>query len=189
MERINIFLGRHAWAQVLLTVLMACAVMLLMSPGEPPLVVLTRAAVMSVGAVAVLLVLRAGEKRAARGSADRLVTLDRYLRRGEIPSSPTDREAMLDLVEQRLHRTRHRRPALVVLYLMHALLVVAPLMLGNVRQALVIGLLGAVALPLLTWQGGRQIRRLRDMREALRSTSGNSPRTEVTNAMREQRST
>ncbi|MCI3150213.1 hypothetical protein ELQ39_00090 [Streptomyces sp. GB4-14] len=39
---------------------------MLMSPGEPPLVDLARAAVMSVGAVAVPLVLRAREKRAAR---------------------------------------------------------------------------------------------------------------------------
>lgn len=173
MERINTFFGRHVWAQVLLTVLLGWAVIMLMSPGEPPLVVLTRAAVTSAGAVAVLLVLRAREKRTAHGSADRLVILDRQLRRGGIPSSLIDQKTMLNLVEQRLHRTRHRGSALVVLYLMYALLVTAPLLLGHVRQALVCGLLGAVLLPLLTWQGGRKLRRLRDMRETLRrGTSG-----------------
>lgn len=178
MERINTFFGRHVWAQVLLTVLLGSAVITLMSPGEPPLVVLTRAAVMSACSVAFLLMLRAREVRAARGSADRLVTLDRRLRRGEIPSSSTDRDAMLELVEQRLHRTRHRRPALVALYLMWALLVVASLLLGNVRQALICGILGAVVLPLLTWHGGRQIRRMRDVRETLRGTSGPRPERE-----------
>ncbi|MFF5158276.1 hypothetical protein ACFY3N_18895 [Streptomyces sp. NPDC000348] len=168
MERFTTFFGRHVWAQVLLVVLLGWAVIMLMSPGEPALVVLVRAAVTSVGAVAVLLVLRAREKRAAGGSGDRLVTLDRRLRHGEIPSSPADREAMLNLVEQRLHRTRHRRPALVGLYLMYALLVTAPLLLGDVRQALVCGLLGAITLPLLTWQGGRQVRRLHEVRETLR---------------------
>ncbi|MFF6814012.1 hypothetical protein ACFZAG_29635 [Streptomyces sp. NPDC012403] len=172
MERLNTFLGRHIWAQILLVVLLGWAVIMLMSPGEPALVVLARAAVTSVGAVAVLLVLRAREKRVAGGSGDRLVTLDRRLRHGEIPSSPADREAMLDLAEQRLRRTRHRRPALAVLYLMYALLVAAPLLLGNVRQALVCGLLGAVCLPLLTWQGGRQVRRLREVRETLRGSRG-----------------
>ncbi|MFI5566959.1 hypothetical protein ACIA6T_06195 [Streptomyces sp. NPDC051740] len=172
MERLNTFLGRHIWAQVLLVVLLGWAVIMLMSPGEPPLVVLARSAVTSVGAVAVLLVLRAREKRAAGGSGDRLVTLDRRLRHGEIPSSPADREAMLDLVEQRLHRTRHRRPALAVLCLVYVLLVAAPLLLGQVRPALVCALLGAICLPLLTWQGGRQVRRLREMREALRGSTG-----------------
>lgn len=172
MERINTFLGRHVWVQVLLTVLAGWAVIMLMSPGEPPLVVLARAAVMSVGAVAVLLVLRAREKRAARGSADRLVILDRQLRRGEIPSSPADREAMRDLVEQRLHRTRRRKPALVMLCLMYALLVIVLLLLGSGREALVCGVLGAITLPLLTWQGGRQQRRLRDMRATLRGDTG-----------------
>ncbi|MGC0379512.1 hypothetical protein [Streptomyces sp. SAI-229] len=172
MERLNTFLGRRTWAQVLLVVLLGWAVIMLMSPGEPALVVLARSAVTSVGAVAVLLVLRAREKRAAGGSGDRLVTLDRRLRHGEIPSSPTDREAMLGLVEQRLHRTRHRRPALAVLCLMYALLVAAPLLLGQVRQALVLGLLGAVVLPLLTWQGGRRVRRLREVRAALRGSHG-----------------
>lgn len=172
MERLNTFFGRHIWAQVLLVVLLGWAVIMLMSPGEPPLVVLARSAVTSVGAVAVLLVLRAREKRAAGGSGDRLVTLDRRLRHREIPSSPADREAMLDLVEQRLHRTRHRRPALAVLCLMYALLVAAPLLLGQVRQALVLGLLGAIILPLLTWQGGRQVRRLREVRETLRGSPG-----------------
>lgn len=92
---------------------------------------------MSVGEVAVLLVLRAREKRAARGSADRLVILDRQLRRGEIPSSPADREAMRGLVEQRLHRTRRRKPALVMLCLMYALLVTVLLLLDSGREALV----------------------------------------------------
>ncbi|OSP43875.1 hypothetical protein B7767_07880 [Streptomyces sp. 13-12-16] len=172
MERLNTFLGRHIWAQVLLVVLLGWAVIMLMSPGEPALVVLARSAVTSVGAVAVLLVLRAREKRAAGGSGDRLVTLDRRLRHGEIPSSPADREAMLGLVEQRLHRTRHRRPALAVLCLMYALLVAAPLLLGQVRQALVLGLLGAIVLPLLAWQGGRQVRRLREVREILHGSPG-----------------
>ncbi|MEZ3178160.1 hypothetical protein KYY02_05375 [Streptomyces pimonensis] len=168
MERLNTFFGRHVWAQVLLVVLLGWAVIMLMSPGEPALVVLLRAAVTSVGAVAVLLVLRAGEKRAAGGSGDRLVALDRRLRHGELPSSSAERKAMLDLAEQRLRRTRHRRPALVVLWLMYALFVAAPLLLGEVRQALVCGLLGAVVLPLLTWQGGRQVRRLREVRDTLR---------------------
>ncbi|MEW1873026.1 hypothetical protein AB0420_33895 [Streptomyces caelestis] len=172
MERLNTFLGRHVWAQVLLVVLLGWVVIMLMSPGEPALALLLRAAVTSVGAVAVLLVLRAREKRAAGGSGDRLADLDRRLRHGEIPSSPADRKAMLDLVEQRLHRTRHRRPALVVLWLMYALCVAAPLLLGLVRQALVCGLLGVVFLPLLTWQGGRQLRRLREARETLRKGAG-----------------
>ncbi|MFF8544972.1 hypothetical protein ACF060_32350 [Streptomyces werraensis] len=124
---------------------------MLMSPGEPPLVDLARAAVMSVGAVAVPLVLRAREKRAARSSADRLVILEAAAP-GRPPSSPADRETMRDLVEQRLHRPRRRKPALVMLCLMYTLLVTVLLLLDSGREVPVHGVL---TLPLLTWQGGR----------------------------------
>ncbi|MGW4026786.1 hypothetical protein [Streptomyces sp. NPDC005009] len=66
MERLNTFLGRHLWAQVMLVVLLGRAVSTLMSPGEPALVVSARSAVTSVGAVAVLLVLTWQGGRKAR---------------------------------------------------------------------------------------------------------------------------
>ncbi|WP_073933984.1 hypothetical protein [Streptomyces sp. CB02400] len=57
VERLNTFLSRHLWAQVLLVVLLGWAVIILGSSGEPAIVVPARSAVTSAGAVAVLLVL------------------------------------------------------------------------------------------------------------------------------------
>ncbi|MCX4564790.1 hypothetical protein [Streptomyces albogriseolus] len=62
---------------------------------------------------------------------------------------------MRDLVEQRLHRPRRRKPPLVMLCLMYTLLVTVLLPLDSGREVLVHGVLGVITLPLLTWQGGR----------------------------------
>ncbi|MBB6421612.1 hypothetical protein HDC93_007245 [Streptomyces sp. AK010] len=124
MERVNSCLGKHLWLQVLLSVLVAGAVVWMLYPERSPVSVVTRVAVTSLGGVVVLLVVRRKEKRAAGGSADNLVSLDRMLRRGEVPTDPQTRHAMRDLVDHRLHRTRHRVAAQILLAVMWATLVV-----------------------------------------------------------------
>ncbi|MFF7646063.1 hypothetical protein [Streptomyces canus] len=58
-----------------------------------------RTAFASLGGIAVVTAVRREETRVA-GSRDGLVSLDRRLRRGEVPTTPGERQAMRDLAEQ-----------------------------------------------------------------------------------------
>ncbi|MFF9119200.1 hypothetical protein ACF09Y_27105 [Streptomyces massasporeus] len=169
MERVNSYLGKHLWLQVLLSVLAAGAVVWLLFPERSPVSVVTRVAAASLGGVVVLLVVRRKEKRAAGGSADDLVSLDSMLRRGEVPTDPRARQAMRDLVDQRLHRTRHRVAAQILLAVMWATLVVLMALTAGLRQTLGMAVLAAAFLTCLVLYGNLQHRRLRTMREALRT--------------------
>ncbi|MFD9981691.1 hypothetical protein ACFWZJ_15100 [Streptomyces massasporeus] len=169
MERVNSYLGKHLWLQVLLSVLVAGAVVWLLFPERSPASVVTRVAVASLGGVVVVMVVRRKEKRAAGGSADDLVSLDRMLRRGEVPTDPQARRAMRDLVDQRLHRTRHRVAAQIVLAVMWATLVVLMALTAGLRQTLSMTVLAGAFLTWLVLYGNLQHRRLRTMREALQT--------------------
>ncbi|MFF9087515.1 hypothetical protein ACF1BE_14035 [Streptomyces sp. NPDC014991] len=84
--------------QLLLSLLVAVALVLVLFPGQSVLSVLLRTAVTSVGAIAVVLTQRRRERRAAGGSADAVLVLDAQLRRGEVPSAPEERGAVRQLV-------------------------------------------------------------------------------------------
>jgi Flp pilus assembly protein TadB len=167
MEKINTFLTERLWLQIALSILCATAAILLISPGESPMAVLLRVAACSIGGVFVLVLLRRGEKRAAGGSVTGLVSLDKKLRAGEVPTEPAERQAMRELVAQRLHRTRHHAAATVVLALLVVTLVILTAATSGLRQTVGYALLGVTGLGWLVIEGKRQRRRLRDMREAL----------------------
>ncbi|MFH8800904.1 hypothetical protein ACH4F6_15085 [Streptomyces sp. NPDC017936] len=167
MERVNHFFGKHLWLQVVLSVLVACACVLLLFPERSVASVLTRTAFASLGGVAVLIAVRRKEKRAAGGSADSLVSLDEKLRRGEVPTAPQQRQAMRDLVEQRLHRIRHRRVAQGFLALLFCAVVVLTALTAGPRQTLGMALFSGGFLIWLVLYGNLQHKRLRSMHEAL----------------------
>jgi hypothetical protein len=167
VERVNAFLGKHVWVQVLLSLLVACVVVLLLSPERSVASALLYVVFASVGGVGVMLAVRRREKRAAGGSVDSLVSLDRKLRRGEVPTAPQERQAMRDLVEQRLHRSRHRVAAQVLLAVMCCAVVGLTALTASLPQTLGMGLFAGVFLGWLVLYGNRQHRRLRTMRTEL----------------------
>ncbi|WP_329228142.1 hypothetical protein [Streptomyces canus] len=167
MERVNSFLGKHLWVQVVLSLLVACAVVLLLSPERSIASALLYVVFASVGGVGVMLVVRRREKRAVGGSVDGLVSLDRKLRRGEVPTAPQERQAMRDLVEQRLHRTRHRVAAQVVLAVLFCAVVALTALTASLPQTLGMVLFAGVFLGWLVLYGNRQHRRLRAMHTEL----------------------
>lgn len=169
MERINSYLSRHLWVQIVLSVLVVSAVVTLLFPERSFGSVLVRTAVLSAGGIAIMLTLRRKEERAAGGSADRLATLERKLRTGEVPADPRERRAMRDLVEQRLHRTRHRVAAQVFLVVLFCAVVMATAATSGPRPTIGLAVFSGAFLSWLLFYGNRQHRRLRTMREALAS--------------------
>jgi len=167
VERVNDYLGKHLWLQITLSVLVAGAVVLLLFPERSVASAVTRTAVASLGGVIVLIVVRRKEKRAAGGSVEGLVSLDGKLRRGEVPTDPRERQAMRDVVEQRLHRTRHRVAAQIVLAVMWAVLVVLMALTATLRQAVGMAVVTGAFLIWLVLYGNRQHQRLRTMHETL----------------------
>ncbi|MFJ7181864.1 hypothetical protein ACIQXA_37170 [Streptomyces massasporeus] len=97
------------------------------------------------------------------------MSLDRMLRRGEVPTDPQARRAMRDLVDQRLHRTRHRGAAQIVLAVMWTPLVVLMALTADLGQTLGMTVLAGSFLIWLVLHGNVQHRRLRTMREALQT--------------------
>ncbi|MFD7439715.1 hypothetical protein [Streptomyces sp. NPDC059861] len=177
MERLNTFLTKHLWLQIVLSIPCASAVILLINPGNSAGAVLLRVAVISIGGVLVIVILRRKEKRAAGGSASSLLSLDRKLRRGEVPTEPAEREAMRALVEQRLHRTRHRVTATAFLAFLFASLVAATAVTSGPRQTTGFALFSALFVGWLIVNGNLQNRRLQRMHDALDASHG-EPRAE-----------
>ncbi|MDH6551062.1 Flp pilus assembly protein TadB [Streptomyces sp. SAI-208] len=175
MERVNDLISRHLWLQYALSVLAASAMVLLLFPGKSPASVLARMAFTALGGIAVVMAVRRKEKRAA-GSTDGLVVLDRKLRRGEVPTAPEERQAMGDLVEQRLHRSRHRVAAALFLAVLFGSLVVLTALTAGARQTVGFAVFSVVFLGWLVLHGNLQHRRLRTMREALTSEVPQEPR-------------
>lgn len=167
MEKLKALLARRLWLQVVLSILAASAVIVLIDPGDSVGAVLLRVAVTSMGGVIVLVVVRRREKRAVGGSATSLVSLDGKLRTGEVPTNPAEREAMRGLVEQRLHRSRHRVLATVFLACLFALVVAMTAMTSGLRQTLGFALFSVIFIGWLIANGNLQARRLRHMRNAL----------------------
>lgn len=161
-------LARNLWLQVVLSVLCAAAVVLVLFPGNSAASVLPRVAFSSIGGVIVLLVVRTREKRAIGGSSEDVVSLDAKLRKGDVPSAPEERRAMRELVGQRLHRTRHRRAALVLLCALCAAVVVGTALTAEPRATVALALFCGGFLGWMAWFGGVQIRRLRHMDRALK---------------------
>ncbi|MEU6843395.1 hypothetical protein ABZ930_16135 [Streptomyces sp. NPDC046716] len=170
MERVHVFLARHFWAQLLLGVLAGAVLVQLLYPQGSFGAVLIRTAVTSVGGVCVALVMRRKERRAA-GSTDGLVSLDRRLRTGDVPSDPAERQAMGRLVDQRLHRTRHRKAALALLAFMFVAITVLTGFTAGPRQTIGFAILTVVFLSWMSYIGSLQNRRLHTMDAAL----GGSP--------------
>ncbi|MFD3580451.1 hypothetical protein [Streptomyces sp. NPDC058644] len=167
MEKLNTLLAKRLWLQVVLSILCASAVVMLIDPGDSVGAVLLRVAVTSTGGVIVLVIVRRKEKRAAGGSATSLASLDRKLRTGEAPTDAAEREAMRELVEQRLHRSRHRVLATAFLACLFAFIVAMTAMTSGLRQTLGFALLAVVFVGWLITNGNLQNRRLRHMRDAL----------------------
>ncbi|AWT47124.1 MULTISPECIES: hypothetical protein [Streptomyces] len=167
MERINTYLAKHLWAQMLLSVLAASVLIMVVFPGRSFLSVVVRTAVMSAGGIAVVAAARRKEKRASGGSTDRMVALDRKLRKGDVPTDPEEREAMRGLVEQRLHRTRHRVLAQVGLTVLFGAVVAATAVTAGPRQTVGLTVLSVVFLGWCFFYGNRNHRRLLTMRRAL----------------------
>lgn len=167
MERVNAWLGRHLWVQVVLSVLVASVLIAVVFPGRSLLSVVVRTAAVSVGGIAVMVRARRGERRAAGGSTDTVLSLDRRLRRGDVPADPGERQAMRALVEHRLQRTRHRVPAQICLALMACALVVATALTAGPRQTIGIAVLSVAFVGWCVRYGNRRHRRLRAMRQAL----------------------
>ncbi|WP_189216380.1 MULTISPECIES: hypothetical protein [Streptomyces] len=171
MERVNTFLAERPWLQVALSVLAASALVLIIFPGESASSALFRTASASVGGVGVLVFFRRKEKRAAGGTTNRLVSLDAKLRKGEVPAEPAEREAMRDLIGQRLHRMRHRVPALVTLVVLFGATTAMTAVTFGPRETVGLALLSVVFIGWLSWYGGVQIRRMHRMRDALDDTA------------------
>ena len=167
MERLHAFLGKHLWLQFLLAILCASALIMLLYPGHSALSVVLRTALMSLGGIVVVLIGRKRERRAAGGSTNSLLSLDRKLREGEVPVDPSERGAMRALVAQRLHRTRHRGPALGFLAVLFCAVTVLTALSSGPRQTIGLALLTVVFLAWSVGNGNLQQRRLRAMRAAL----------------------
>ncbi|UPZ27131.1 hypothetical protein MUK60_04485 [Streptomyces sp. LRE541] len=168
MERVNTLLGKHIWLQFALGILVGSALMVLLFPGRSIISVVIRMTVVSIGSIAVVLAARRKEKRAA-GSTDSLIVLDRKLRKGDVPTEPAERDAMRALVAQRLHRTRHRVPALVFLTVLFCSVTVLSAMTGGLRPTIGLALLSVLFIGWLTVSGSKNQRRLRAMDAALKS--------------------
>ncbi|MFJ7149162.1 hypothetical protein ACIQVT_13325 [Streptomyces sp. NPDC100445] len=169
MNGVRLFLARHLWAQMALSLAVAVGLILLLFPGQSVVSVVLRTALTSVGAVAVVLGRRRREQRAAGGSAEAVAELDAGLRRGEVPSAPEEREAMRELVTQRLHRMRHRVGALVVLAVLFGGVTLLMALTGTVRQAVGFAVLTVGFVGWNTYHSNRVHRRLRTMEAALRA--------------------
>ncbi|WP_420037123.1 hypothetical protein ACN2WE_37260 [Streptomyces sp. cg28] len=166
MERVNVFLARHLWVQLLLGVLAGAVVVQLLYPQGSFGAVLIRTVFTSFGGVCFVLVMRRKERRAA-GSTDGLISLDRRLRTGDVPSDPGERQAMRRLVDQRLHRTRHRKAALAFLTVLFVGVTVGTAFTAGPRQTIGMAIVTVVFLSWMSYISSLQNRRLHAMDAAL----------------------
>ncbi|RZU36625.1 hypothetical protein EV284_4119 [Streptomyces sp. BK022] len=169
MGRINEFFIRNVWAAVVLGVVTASLVTWVLLPGRSLGAVLVRTCVYSAAGIAFALARRRKEKRAAGGSMDRLVRVERWLRTGEVPSAPEDREAMREIVGRRLRQTRHRVAALIFLVALFAAVAVLVGLTAQPLQTVAFVAFGVAFMGWMVWSSNRQDRRLRTMRDALGS--------------------
>lgn len=175
MRALNKWLAGHLWAQVLLSIGLATAVILVISPGRSPVEVLVRVAAASLGGLGVLLARRRKERRAARSSTGEWVSLDDRLRHGEVPESAHERESMRRLVRERLHASRHRWLALGFMVALFGSITVLVGVSSDVRTTVGFAVFALVFLVWLTWYGIRQRGVLRNMARELGDGSGPDP--------------
>lgn len=172
MKRIRDFLARNLWAQVALSILAASVLVALIYPGRSFGTVMLRTAVMSVGGICVVVFVRRKEKRAAGGKANDLVSLDRKLRKGDVPQDPHEQSAMRDLVAQRLHRTRHRVAALVFLAALFTTVTMLTALTQGLRQTIGMTVISVTFVVWMIYYSNLQNRRLITMRAALQGEDG-----------------
>ncbi|MFD6286486.1 hypothetical protein [Streptomyces sp. NPDC060205] len=168
MERLRTFLGKHVWLQVVLSTLIASALVVLLFPESSVLSAVIRTALISVAVVAVLLAARREERRAV-GGTENLVTLERKVRKGDVPADPAERDAMRGLVDRRLYRSRHRVAALVLLTVVLGAVTALSALAGEERQAVIFSLFAVAFVSWSIVNSSRQHRRLTTMDAALRS--------------------
>ncbi|WP_299529948.1 hypothetical protein [uncultured Streptomyces sp.] len=178
MDRIDDFVAERLWLQVVLSALLAPALIMVISPGESPAAVLLRVGAATVTGAFVVAARQRKERRATGATATGVRSLERRLRSGEPPTDPAERSAMRRLVDERLHRTRHAAAALVGLSLMFAAVAVLAAVTAGARQGFGFAVFTVVFVGWLSRYGSLQRRRLRAMREALGPAAGPGPDTE-----------
>jgi hypothetical protein len=166
MERVDEYFSRHLWLQVAASWAAATGLVLVLFPGHSVIGVVIRVVVCSAAGVWAALRHRHREQKAA-GGTDGLLRLERLLRRGEAPSDPQQRQAMRELVDRRLHRTRHRRSALTVMAVLLAGVTALTAAASGLWHTLAFGAY-SVAFFLYLYFGGRLgVRQLHQMRRML----------------------
>ena len=170
MRRINDVFARHQWLQIVCSWALATVMVLLVFPGRSPLSSLIRVMLCSTAAVWIAVRRRRREKAVAGGSAHDLVTLDHMLRRGTVPTEPAQREAMRTLVDRRLHRTRHRKAALVFMGVLLSCVATATFFTTSLPRAAAYGVFCVAFFAYLVVAGGMALHRLDFMRASLEST-------------------
>ncbi|MET9700753.1 hypothetical protein ABZY31_28080 [Streptomyces sp. NPDC006529] len=172
MREFSRWVALRPWMQGALVAVFGAGVILLLGPGSSPFAAVLRGISGAVGATAVMMMIRRRERRASGVStAEDYVSLDDRLRHGEVPDSPEERAEMGRLVTDRLRRVRHRRWALIFLFLMFGSVTVLAAVGSGFRQGALTGVLSAVFLAWITWYGARQQRLLRRMAAELASAA------------------
>ncbi|MFF7335093.1 hypothetical protein [Streptomyces sp. NPDC008150] len=167
IARFSDTLARHFWLQMALSWLLTTALLLLIYPGRSLPGVLARVVATSVGGIVIVLRQRSREKRAANSSTDGLVALNKQLREGELPAEPERREAMRELVDLRLRRSRHRWWAVAFLFLLFAGITALTATTGGLRQTIGFAAVTVVFVGWLIIGGNLWQRRLHHMRDLL----------------------
>ncbi|WP_327287314.1 hypothetical protein [Streptomyces sp. NBC_01198] len=166
MERFGEFYSRHLWLQFATGWLVAAAMVLTLYPGHSVLGTLVRVGGSSAAGVWLTLRRRHREERTA-GGADDLLRFDRMLRKGEAPSDPQERQAMGELVDRRLHSTRHRTAALVFLVILFGSVTAMAASMSGLWRAIAYGALNVGFLVYVYFVGRLGVMRLRRMRRLL----------------------
>ncbi len=167
MGRLNVWLTHHMWAQIALMVLAAWTLIAIISPDTASVELLYRVAASAAAVTGILLMYRRRERRAAGGTARHYAKLDHELKRGRVPEDPAERQAMRNLVAQRLRTTRHHRLALALLYALFASLLTATLVTGDTREIVGLGVLSVAFLGWVTWYSTHQRRLLKHLHTRL----------------------
>ncbi|MBY8880853.1 hypothetical protein [Actinacidiphila acidipaludis] len=98
------------------------------------------------------------------------------IRKGQVPTDPARRDAMRDLVDQRLHRTRHRKTALVVMAVLLTAVAASTFFTTSPPRAAAYCVFSAASFAYLVVVGGAALHRLRRLRDSLGATAQGTDR-------------
>jgi hypothetical protein len=166
MERIGEFYSRHLWLQFATSWVVATAMVLILYPGHSVLGTVLRVAAGSAVSVWLTLRRRHREEKAAGGTGG-LLRLQHLLRKGEAPSDPRERQAMGELVDRRLHRSRHRKAALVFMVVLLGTVTAMVASMSGLWYTVAYGALNVGFLVYLWFAGRLGLMRLHRMRRLL----------------------